>query len=393
MKTIKYTVLIGYYSGLIPGLVGKIFKPAGAFIIVAVMSAVSFIGLGIIASNGDGSDICWIFMIIFLFFGAMSCSIAIVTAIATTVKSFPRIPRILLIVIMITYFKISPYLEFSIRNGFFEDPNHMKWFSSIGIISAIVFSIAAVAVKEVEIEDIALKYDKVGLFVYIAVELVFLAEFYIAAFIYENWFIGAILFLVTIFLNFIIFGTFATFVYIEVISNGLSGVSINKDNKGSRLFRNMLKERRYIALVISAFFVIGICSTFNFKVFQIAFSYNAIGNSHHLLNTFWAGDMFARFIGGLLAYYTFNTSDFYRIAFYATASAAIGFGLCILTEPLGVTFFFIANMLISFGVGLFWVLVPLIVLEDAGEEDFGLTWGLTMLSSVLGITAFGIFFD
>ena len=397
MTTIKYTVLIGYYLGLIPGVILRVLSPAGAFIVAAIMSAVSFSGLGYITNNGDGSSIYWVLMMICLFFGAMSGSIATISAIVTTVKSFPRIPGILIIVIMIAYFKISPYLEFSIRSGFFEDPDLMWWFIAIGLISAVVFLIAAVAIREVElsgtIENIILEYDKMGLLVYVAVEVVFLAGFYVAALIYENWFIGAILFVVTLFLNFLVVGAVAALVIRLIMSKGLSGASLDKDKRDTKLFGQMLQEPKYVALVFSAFLAIGICSTFSFNIFQIAFSYGQIDNADHLLDTFWAGDMFARFIGGLFAYFTINSFNGYRVAFYAAASAAIGFGVCLLTEPLGVTFLFVADVLISFGVGLFWVLVPSIVMEDAGENDFGLNWGLTLFASVMGMVVFGEFFD
>lgn len=397
MTTIKYTVLIGYYLGLIPGLILRVLKPAGSFIVAAVLSAISFSGLGYITNNGDGSAVYWVLMMICLFFGAMSGSIATIAAIVTTVKSFPRIPGILIIVIMIAYFKISPYLEFSIRSGFFEDPDLMWWFISIGLISAVVYLIGVITIREIDlggtIEAIGLRYDKMGLLVYVAVEVVFLAGFYVSALIYENWFIGAIFFLATIFLNFLVVGAVATFVFSEIRSKGLGGASMNRDKRETKLFGEMLGEPKYVALIFSTFLVIGICSTFSFNIFQIAFSYGQIDNADHLLDTFWAGDMFARFIGGLFAYFTIESFNGYRVAFWAAASAAIGFGVCLLTEPLGVTFLFIADVLISFGVGLFWVMVPSIIMEDAGENDFGLNWGLSLFAAVMGMVVFGEFFD
>lgn len=396
MTTIKYTVLIGYYLGLIPGLILRALNPAGSFVVAAVLSAVSFSGLGYITNNGDGSMVYWVLMMLCLFFGAMSGSIATIAAIVTTVKSFPRIPGILIIVIMIAYFKVSPYLEFSIRSGFFEDPDLMWWFISIGLISAVVFLIGIVAIREIDlggtVEAIGMRYDKMGLLVYVAVEVVFLAGFYVAALIYENWFIGAILFIVTIFLNFFVVGAVAYFVYSEIRAAKLGAMG-ERDKRDNFLFGDMLGKPKYIALIFSAFLVIGICSTFSFNIFQIAFSYGQIDNADHLLDTFWAGDMFARFVGGLFAYFTIEWFNGYRVAFYAAASAAIGFGVCLLTEPLGVTFLFIADVLISFGVGLFWVLVPSIIMEDAGEKDFGLNWGLSLFASVMGMVVFGEFFD
>lgn len=42
---------------------------------------------------------------------------------------------------------------------------------------------------------------------------------------------------------------------------------------------------------------------------------------------------------------------------------------------------------------MFWVLVPSILMEDAGEQDFGLNWGLTLFANVMGMLVFGEAFD
>jgi hypothetical protein len=83
MTTIKYVVLFGYYLGLIPGLIVKVFNPTCTFIIAAVAALISFSTLGFIADNGNGEAGYWVLMMFMLFIGAMSGSLATIGAIVT----------------------------------------------------------------------------------------------------------------------------------------------------------------------------------------------------------------------------------------------------------------------------------------------------------------------
>lgn len=89
----------------------------------------------------------------------------------------------------------------------------------------------------------------------------------------------------------------------------------------------------------------------------------------------------------------FHSVNGYTWAFAAAVSAALGFGLVLLTEPLGAAFLFTGGCLIGFGLGMFWVIVPYIVMEDAGEANFGLNWGFTLLMNAIGMIVFGEVFD
>lgn len=44
-------------------------------------------------------------------------------------------------------------------------------------------------------------------------------------------------------------------------------------------------------------------------------------------------------------------------------------------------------------MGIFWVVVPQVIMDDAGPATFGLNWGLSQLGGALGIVFFGNFFD
>jgi len=399
MTTIKYTVLIGYYLGLIPGYIVRAFSPMGSFIIAGLMALISFVGLGYITNNGDGSTLYWIFMILFLFIGAISGALATVAAFVTTVKSFPRLASILIIVIMIAYYKVAPYLEFSMRTAFVsEDVDLMWYFIGVGCVMAVVFFAAAGVIREVtfadKVEQMMQSQDRAGLLVYVFIEVLFLGAFYVVSLIYEEWTIGAWLFIAVIIINFIAVGIVAYIVAASLRKEMKELLkSSSKDKREKLSFEEMLGRPKYIALVFATFFAVGITSTYGFNIFQIAFSYEVIDNADHFLDTFWAADVFSRFLGGLFAYFFINSFNGYRWAFWSAVGGAFGFGFAMLTPAIGATMLFASTIAIGFCAGMFWVLVPSIIMEDAGEEDFGLNWGLTLFANVLGIVFFGEMFD
>jgi hypothetical protein len=94
------------------------------------MALVSFVGLGWIAEKGQGSAFEWILMMSFLFAGAMSGAISTVATIIITVKNFPKNSGPLMIVIMMGYYKIAPYFEYSTRAAFFAEANLLYYFAA-----------------------------------------------------------------------------------------------------------------------------------------------------------------------------------------------------------------------------------------------------------------------
>lgn len=292
MTIIKYTVLFGYYLGLIPGYIVRGFSTFLAFIFAAVLSFVSFTVLGLITNYGEGGTLEWFTMIIFLFLGSMSGSIATIAGIVTPVKSFPKMAGILIIVILISYYKIAPYFEFSIRSGFLEDPDLMWYFIGVGAVQAIIFIVSAFIIKEVElegaVENIMKPYDRMGLLAYVLVEVILFCAFFIVALIYENWFIGAIIFIVFVVINFLTVGASFSIVFHLFKKNFAKSNPLGaRDKRKEMSFEEMLGQAKYLCLAFSSLLVIGTCSTFSFNIFQIAFAYGEIDQADNFLDTFW----------------------------------------------------------------------------------------------------------
>jgi hypothetical protein len=398
MTAIKYTVLLGYYLGLLPGLVVKVFNPQYAFLFAAIGVLISFPTLGWIAENGEGEVVIFILMLVMLFVGAVSGSLATIGAIVTCVKNFPRSVGMLIIVIMIAYYKVSPYFEFSMRSAFFSELSLMYYFSVVGVVSAIVFAGAGIGISKAKINDkidLAMAdFDKMGMLIYVVIQILFLAGFYVMSIILEDWFAGAIIYLSFIVLNFLALPLCIFVIFSRAKKLGVTDVTkivtANKEGKDTS-FGDYLKEPKYLALILSSFIVIGTCTTFNFNLFQILFSAGAVDSADNLLDVFWISDVLARIVGGLLAFFTGVNG--YLFAVIAAFLAANGFGLALLSEPLGQGFMFAAVIMIGVAVGIMWVTVPMIVLDDAGVKNFGLNWGFSLFAAVGGMLLYGEFFD
>jgi hypothetical protein len=404
LSLIKYVVLFGYYLGIIPGYLYRAVGDAFSFVIAAVMAIISFSVLGYLAVSDDSGTAHWVFMMIFLFTGAMSGGIATIGAIVIPVKSFPKESGLLIIVIMLSYYKIAPYLEFSFRSAFLEDPDLMYYFAGVGLFIACAFVLAAISIREVTlgdaIEGVIDRFDKMALLAYVLLAVIFFASFFVAALIIENWFIGIILFIAFLVANFFAVGAAFGVVYSRAKGAGakaLAGASKGGAEKKREewSFEEMLRKGKYHAIVWSSMIIIGTCSTYSFNIFQTAFAFGQIDNADNFLDTFWAADMMGRIGGGILAFFMYQElkMNFYQYSVFASMIAVLGFGTVLLTEAVGAPAMFASTWMVGLASGMFWVIVPVIVMEDAGEKNFGLNWGLSLFANVLGMLIFGEFFD
>lgn len=397
MTTIKYVVLFGYYLGLIPGLVLKTLEPTLTFIVAAIQALIAFSVLGYLAENGEGDTFNWFVMMFMLFIGSMSGAIGTVGAIVTTVKNFPKMAGMLIVVIMVSYYKVAPYFEFSVRSAFFAEASLMWYFIGVGGVMAVVFIGAAFIIADADIDEkiegVLKDIDRLAMLIFVVVEVLFLISYYVVSIILEDWFIGAILFLSFIFLNFIALAAAVGIIVAKVKSMKPADFLGKRDPFADVKFQDYLGKIKYICLIIASFLVIGVTQTYNFNIFQIAFSLGAVDSADNALDAFWISDMLARIAGGLFAYFLTKQVNGYLFAVLAGGNAAIGFGLAILSDSLGASLFWGASIMIGISNGLFWVIAPMIVMEDAGPDNFGLNWGFVLFANVFGMLIFGEGFD
>lgn len=397
MKVIKYTVLFGYYLGFIPGLLVNMEKEFLTFIFAAVQALIAFSTLGYLAENGTGADWEWILMMVMLFVGALSGAMATIGAVVTTIKNFQKRAGTLIIIIVISNFKVAPYFEFSTRSSYFSEMSLMWYFIGVGVVLAVIYLPAAFVIDLVNIDDnidnVLKNVDISAMLVYVIIEILFLGGYYVVAIVLEDWFIGSILFYVFIALNFIAFGVAVLMIFNRAKRIGpKEAMGLSREVHAKVLYGDYLKKRKFICLIIASFLIIGLTQTFNFNIFQIAFSLGASDSADNTLDAFWIADMLARIGGGLFAY-QFQSINEYLYAALSGILAAVGFGLAILTYSAGSSMLWAASIIIGFANGLFWVIAPMTIMDDAGPLSFGLTWGTILFFNALGMLIFGESFD
>ncbi len=106
----------------------------------------------------------------------------------------------LIVVIMIAYYKVAPYFEFSVRSGFFDEASLLWYFIGVGVVNAIIFLGAGFVIRRTnindKIENAMVDLDRMAMLIFVLIEVVFLVAYYVMSIILEDWFVGAILFLV-----------------------------------------------------------------------------------------------------------------------------------------------------------------------------------------------------
>ena len=66
----------------------------------------------------------------------------------------------------------------------------------------------------------------------------------------------------------------------------------------------------------------------------------------------------------------------------------LGFSIALLTQPVGVTFFYISSGLIGAAVGGYWVILPQIILSDVSKKWFEILFGFVININLLGVFVF-----
>lgn len=236
------------------------------------------------------------------------------------------------------------------------------------------------------------QFDATGLWIFVLLEAICIIGFYVVALIYDQWMVGAIIFYCFIVFNFLVLGVLGKTI-VDTLRSGKFSLTGKVEEHNDKTFGSMLGQPKYLCLMLSTFLVVGACQTYNFNIFQICFSYNKAGEVDHIIDTFWIADMSARLGGGLLAYLLSSKINGYLFAALGALIGAVGFGISLLGEPVGASFIFASCILVGVALGIWWVIVPQIVMDDAGPKNFGLNWGLAVFLNALGILAFGQLFD
>lgn len=394
------TVLFGYYLGILPGaIIAMTNNTRIVFIIGAIASLISFIVLGYVGEHGEASALNWLLMISMLFIGSTASAFATITAIVSSVRNFPRMLSMAIMAILIGYYKMAPYLEFWIRTIIFTDTPYFTYFIFVGIVLCIIFLGAAFAIQVPDIDDKYHNYmkniDNVTMYIYVVVEVIFAAILFLFTKIYNEVTIGVISFILVLILNFVIFGFSISMMYNNITSmeKGIISLKFPPQHFYNKSFGTYLCEIKYICSILASFIVIGVCSTFNMNIYQTALDIGAVDSITGLMIALWLIEIVSRIGGGLLAYSLVESVNGYIFLIVGAALSSIGFVCALLADSMGTTFLYTACVLTAVGLGIFWVVVPQVIMDDAGPDWFGMNWGLSLLLTSTGIVVFGNFYD
>mmetsp|Transcript_30257 Transcript_30257/g.26821 ORF Transcript_30257/g.26821 Transcript_30257/m.26821 type:complete len:135 (+) Transcript_30257:742-1146(+) len=108
----------------------------------------------------------------------------------------------------------------------------------------------------------------------------------------------------------------------------------------------------------------------------------------HVMKAFWISDVVTRFGGGILAALFSTFVNRYILASLIALCGMLGFSLALLTEPAGSMFFYLSSFIIGGSVGAFWVIAPLIIIQETGTSTFEVLWGIVISINVLGVLVF-----
>jgi hypothetical protein len=387
---VKWGVIFGYFGGIIAGPFVDAFNTTPSFILAAFISGGGFVGLAFYTAAENVNTFNVIVIIVLLFVVSLSCAIATIAAIATVIKNFSRNVGAMITAIMITYFLCSPWFEFTIRHGYFEDIELKVNLIAMGVILFVIFIIAAFIVDENEqspkLKRASALTDTMGILIYASICGGFIAAIYFTCIIAEEFKLGVFAHALFILINFVALA-FTISALLGKISKSDTRNAGEEVVPPKKHFGQMLGDIRYYCLLIGTFFVVGAGTAFHIQAADLAI---AMGKDEDLgakvLKAYWLSMVLASLGGGLVAAIFNRFLNAWLFAAIAAFTGMVGYGFVFLGESSDI-WFYISGFLIGTSVGGWWVIVPQIILDDAGPRSFESLWGVTITFNALGLLA------
>ena len=137
--------------------------------------------------------------------------------------------------------------------------------------------------------------------------------------------------------------------------------------------------------------IVGAVYSYQENSVKLAAEAEAIGAIQIAEATFWLSDAIGRFGGGVLGYFLVESVNGYIFALIWAACSLVG-NLCVFAI-IGLdidsgALIIILSFFQGLGIGGIWVVVPQVLIDDAGDEHFGLNWGLSILFAYIGMFTF-----
>lgn len=333
-----------------------------------------------------------------LFLAGLGASIGTVVSIVTNVKNFDDKVSTLLVAIMITYMKMAPGFDIALKEGFFPEADDRTYLIIIGVFSTLVLVLGMFTMRKVEcgkiIDAVSKEADPMGVFVYIGVTGLYLFVYWTLVRLFNLYTAGVPTIIAFLFINFLCLGLAIFIIYMKVKSGGgvgLGAITGALKKKKENKLGDMVGMTKYWCLLVAGMMVIGAGYSYQEQSVALAAEAGAIGAIDLAGDVFWLTDALGRFGGGTLAYFLVEKVNGYIFAICWAACSLIG-NICIFfivgLDIDSAALIVIAAFWQGFGIGGMWVVIPQILIDDAGDDDFGKIYGLSILFAYIGMFVF-----
>jgi hypothetical protein len=393
-ELIRWGVLLGYNGGILSGPLVNGLGTTISFIITAIVAGGGYTALAFFSTSESIGEFNVFLVIGLVLLVSFAASMAYITAIATIIKNFSNNVGALVAAVMIAYFFAAPYFDTSIRNGYFSELGVFTTLISSAVINFTVLILAAFVVDENEqspqLKKASSLTDRFGVAIYAGIAAGFLATIYFTCIIGQSYQLGIVLITLVILANFVALGFTVQALIGKIQSTDPSNVA-DDPNLSKKNFFQMFIDIRFWVLIFGTFVVVGSGTMYYLEASDVAIALGKEDLQDAVDYAFWLSAVIAILGGGSFAAIFNQHLNGWMFAVIAAFSSCVGFALVFLSES-NPSFFYLSAFFVGAGVGGWYVMVPQIILDDAGPKSFEAIWGASLTFNVLGMFAFERFF-
>ena len=259
--------------------------------------------------------------------------------------------------------KLAQGFDNALYETFFVEFSIQIYLIVIGVLVSLVYVVGALTMRKVEMDKtvrlLSEPSDPMGCQIYIAVLGTFLFLYAVLVKFLNIYYLGVPIIMFFAILNFLMIGLVGYLIYLKIKKASIGLPSRETGDK--KKFGEMLKETKYIMILISTMAVVGAGYAYQENAKKLAFEAAAAGSIGLGESVFWLGDILGRFALGVAAYFLQKSVNGYIFLIISAVCSLIGnialFAILIIDID-GALILLIPAFLIGIGVGGFWCLVP-----------------------------------
>lgn len=394
------SVQLGYYFGIVPGLlVDKLPAKMIPMVVAALISAVSFGGLAFTVGADFAEVPIQILTVLCMFLAGFAASMATMTSMVTIVGNFKsKKVNVMLAGLIVTYMKLAPAFEDALKEAFFDEVEDRMYLIIVGVIVTIIFVIGAFTLKEADLPMILDKLspttDPSAAFVFQISTAIFLLTYWVVVLVLLNATGGVVVIIFFLTLNFLMLGLSIFMIYKIVKSGKMPSLELSLSKPPpDKTLGEMFSMPKYIFLCLAGMCLIGAASSYQENSVRLAAEAGDIGGISRQKAVYWLTDALGRFGGGFLGYAVADHINGYLFLVFGAICSIIGNIVLFMILGLDIDggfFVLTAAFFLGLGVGLTWVSQAQILIDDAGETNYGSIWGGAILFGYIGVFLFDL---